>query len=127
MQYSIKYKAKYHQDLSLHILDNPGHPQGIRIYPPRNVQKPFISNHSYTPSSSSSSSVICQTTGPKPLPKRFLHIVRSKASPFNLHYPLLSFRSSSNFLRLLRLLLTSIWSFIFTSITCCRRQFLRKM
>ena len=32
---------------------------------------------------SSSSSVICQTTGPKPLPKRFLHIVRSRASSFN--------------------------------------------
>jgi len=27
--------------------------------------------------SSLSSSVICQKTGPKPLPKRFLHIVRS--------------------------------------------------
>ena len=34
-------------------------------------------------SSSSSSSVICQTTGLKPLPKRFLHIVRSRASSFN--------------------------------------------
>ena len=34
-------------------------------------------------SSSSSSSVICQTTGPKPLPKRFLHTVRSRASSFN--------------------------------------------
>ena len=56
-------------------------------------------------SSSSSSSVICQTTGPKPLPKRFLHIVRSTASSFNWQYPLLSLRSS----------------------TCCRRQFLRKM
>ena len=32
---------------------------------------------------SSSSSVICQTTGPKPLPKRFLQIVRSRASSFN--------------------------------------------
>ena len=32
---------------------------------------------------SSSSSVICQMTGPKPLPKRFLHIVRSRASSFN--------------------------------------------
>ena len=31
----------------------------------------------------SSSSVICQTTGPKSLPKRFLHIVRSRASSFN--------------------------------------------
>ena len=27
-------------------------------------------------------SVVCLTTGPKPLPKRFLHIVRSKASSF---------------------------------------------
>ena len=31
----------------------------------------------------SSSSVICQTTDPKPLPKRFLHIARSRASSFN--------------------------------------------
>ena len=76
----------------------------------------------------SSLSVICQTTGPKPLPKRFLHIVRSRASSFNWHYPLLSLSSSSSFLRLLpRLLVTSICPFIFPSITCCRRQFLRKM
>ena len=76
----------------------------------------------------SSSSVIYQTTGPKPLPKRFLHIVRSRASSFNWQYPLLSLRSSSSFLRLLpRLLVTSICPFIFPSITCCRRQFLRKM
>ena len=77
---------------------------------------------------SSSSSLICQTTGPKPLPKRFLHIVRSRASSFNWHYHLLSLRSSSSFLHLLpRLLITSICPFIFPSITCCRRQFLRKM
>ena len=38
----------------------------------------------------SSSSVICQTTGPNPLPKRFLHIVRSWVSSFNWQYPLLS-------------------------------------
>ena len=75
-----------------------------------------------------SSSVICQTTGPKPLPKRFLHIVRSRASSFNWQYPLLSLRSFSSFLLLLpRLLVTSICPFIFLSITCCRRQFLRKM
>ena len=75
-----------------------------------------------------SSSVICQTTGPKPLPKRFLHIVRSRASFFNWQYPLLSLRSSSSFLRLLpRLLVTSICPFIFPSITCFRRQFLRKV
>jgi len=78
--------------------------------------------------SSSLSSVNCQTTGPKPLSKRFLHTVRSRASPFNSQYPLLSLRSSSNFLRLLPcLLVTSIWPFIFPSITCFRRQFLRKM
>jgi hypothetical protein len=28
-------------------------------------------------------SVFCLTTGPKPPPKRFLHIVRSRASSFN--------------------------------------------
>ena len=79
-------------------------------------------------SSSSSSSVICQTKGPKPLPKRFLHIVRSRASSSNWQYPLLSLRSPDSFLRLLpRLLVTSICLFIFPSITCCRRQFLRKM
>ena len=75
-----------------------------------------------------SSSVILQTTGPKPLPKRFLHIVRSRAPSFNWQYPLPSLRSSSSFLRLLpRLLVTSICPFIFPSIPWCRRQFLRKM
>ena len=60
---------------------------------------------------------VCLTTGPKPLPKRFLHIVRSKASSFKWEYPLLSWRSSSSFLRLLpRLLVTSIYPFIFPSI-----------
>ena len=58
----------------------------------------------------SSSSVICQTTGPKPLPKRFHHTVRSRASSFNWQYPLLSLRSSSSFLRLLpRLLVTQTY------------------
>jgi len=71
---------------------------------------------------------VCLTTGPKPLPKRALHIVRSRASPFKWDYPLLSLRSSSSFLRLLpRLTVTSIPHYIFPSITCCRRQFLRKM
>jgi hypothetical protein len=36
-------------------------------------------------------SVICLTTGPTPLPKRFLHIVRSRASSFKWEYPVLSF------------------------------------
>ena len=73
-------------------------------------------------------SVFCLTTGPKPPPKRCLHIVRCRASSFKWEYPLLSLRSSSTFLRLLpRLLATSISPFIFPSITCFRRQFLRKM
>jgi hypothetical protein len=72
--------------------------------------------------------VVCLTTGPKPLPKRALHIVRSRASSFKREYPLLSLSSSSSFLRLLlRLPVTSIPPFIFPSITCRRRQFLRKM
>ena len=54
--------------------------------------------------------------------------MRPRASSFNWQYPLLSLKSSSSFLRLLpRLLVTSICPFIFPSITCCRRQFLRKM
>jgi hypothetical protein len=36
-----------------------------------------------SPCRTSSSSVICQTTGPQPLPKRFLHLMRSRASSFN--------------------------------------------
>ena len=73
-------------------------------------------------------SVFCLTTGPKPPPKRFLDIVRSIASSFKWEYPLLSLRSSTSFLRLHpRLLVTSISPFIFPSITCFRRQFLRKM
>jgi len=66
----------------------------------------------------------CLTTGPKPPPKLCLHIVRSRASSFKWEYPLLSLRSSSSFLRHLA---TSISPFIFPSITCFRRQFLRKM
>jgi len=72
--------------------------------------------------------VVCLTTGPKPLPKPALHIVRSRASAFKWEYPLLSLRSSNSFLRLLpRFPVTSISPCIFPSITRCRRQFLRKM
>jgi len=71
---------------------------------------------------------VCLTTGPKPLPNRALHIVRSRASSFNCEYTLLSLRSSSSFLRLLpRLPVTSIPPFIFPSITLCWRQFLHRM
>jgi hypothetical protein len=63
-----------------------------------------------------------------PFPKQFLHTVRSRASSLKWEQPLLSLTSSSNFLRLLpRLLVTSISPFIFPSITCFRRQLLRKM
>jgi hypothetical protein len=72
--------------------------------------------------------VVCLTTGSKPLPKRAVHIVRSRASSFRCEYPLLSLRSSSSFLCFLpRLPVTSIPHFIFPSVTCRRRQFLRKM
>ena len=54
--------------------------------------------------------------------------MRSRASSFNSQYPLLSLRSSSNFLRLFPcLLVTSICPFIFPSITCFKRHFLCKM
>jgi len=73
-------------------------------------------------------SLFCLTTGPKPPPKQCLHMVRSRASSFKWEFPLLSLRSSSSFLRLLpRLLVISICAFIFPSITCFSRQFLRKM
>jgi hypothetical protein len=72
--------------------------------------------------------VVCLTTGPKPLPKRAVRIVRSRASSFKWEYPLLSLRSSNSFLRLLPCLpFTSIPPCIFPSVTRCRRQFLRKM
>jgi hypothetical protein len=71
---------------------------------------------------------ICPTTRPKLLPKRALHIARSRASSSICEYPLLSLRSSSSCLHLLpRLPVTSIIPFTFPSITCRRRQFLRKM
>jgi len=73
-------------------------------------------------------SVVCLTTCPQPLPKRVRHTVRSSASSCNFQYPLFSLTSSSSRLRLLsRLPLTSIIPSIFPSITCFRRQFIRKM
>ena len=72
--------------------------------------------------------VICLTTDQKPLPKRALHIVRSRASSLKWEYPPLSLRSSISFLRLLlHLPVNTIPPFIFLSITCSRRQILRKM
>jgi hypothetical protein len=72
--------------------------------------------------------LVSLTTGPKPPPKRVLHIVPSRVSLFRCEYPLLSLRSSGSFLLLLpRLTVTSNRPFIFPSITCLRRQFLRKI
>jgi len=89
------------------------------------------SNSSHIPCNHHSSFIhlaVCLTTGPKPLPKRALHIVRSSASYFKWEYPLLSLRSSNSFLRLLPCVpVTSIPPCIFPWITRCRRQFLRKM
>jgi hypothetical protein len=93
-----------------------------RVYAPAYVlvQRPRVNSFIHL--------AVCLTTGPKPLPKRALHIVRSRVSSFKWEYSLLSLRSSSSFLRLLPCLpVTSIPSCIFLSITRCRRQFLRKM
>jgi len=73
--------------------------------------------------------VVCLTTGPKPLPKRAVHIVRDRASSFKWEYPLLSLKSSSSFLRLLPLLpvtSTPPPSLVFPSVTRYRRKVLRK-
>jgi hypothetical protein len=72
-------------------------------------------------------SAICLTTGPQPLPKQVLYRGRSSASFFIFHYPVISLRSYNSCLRLLsRPSLTSILPRVFPSITCFRRQFLRK-
>jgi hypothetical protein len=72
--------------------------------------------------------LVILTTGPKFLPQRALHRVRSRAWSFKCEYPLLSSRPSNSFLRLLlRIPVTYIPPFIFPSITCRRRQFLCKM
>jgi hypothetical protein len=65
---------------------------------------------------------------PQPLLRPVLYTVRSRASSFNFQYPLISLRSSSSCLRLLpRLLITSTLPFIFPSVMCFRRQFIRRI
>ena len=92
-----------------------------RFDPERFISRDVTSNNSFH-------LVVCLTTGPKPLPKRALQIVRSTASSFKWEYPLLSLRSSNSFLCLLPCLpVTSIPPCIFRSVTRCRRQFLGKM
>jgi len=71
--------------------------------------------------------VVRLTTGPYPRPKQVLQEVRSSSSSFNFQFPLVSLRPSSSCLRFVpRLPVTSILPYIFSSITCFRRQFLRK-
>jgi len=94
--------------------------------PPDNTPSMVSTGHCL--SYSSFIQVVCLTTGSKPLPKRALHIVQSRASSFKWKYSLLSLKLSNSFLRLLPCLpVTSIPPFILPSITRCRRQFLRKM
>jgi hypothetical protein len=68
--------------------------------------------------------VVCLTAGPKPLPKRALHIVRSRTSSLKWEYNLLWLRSSSSFLRLFPI--TSVLSFIFPSILVVEGSFYAK-
>jgi hypothetical protein len=74
-------------------------------------------------------SVVCLTTGPHSLLQQLLCSVRSSAPSFNFQDLLFALSSHSSCLRLLlsRLPLTSILPSTFPSITCFRRQLLRKM
>ena len=81
------------------------------------------SHKNYSLNRSLIQSLVYLMTRPQPLPKRLLHKVRSSASSFNFHCPLVSFRSSSTHLRLLPV--TSIPPSTFPSIMCFKRQFLR--
>jgi hypothetical protein len=66
--------------------------------------------------------------GPHSLPQRPLHVLRYSASSFDFHYPLVSLKSSSSCSRLLpRLPITYNFPSIFPSVTCLKRQLLRKM
>jgi hypothetical protein len=95
--------------------------------PPDYVLPPFVIRNANSKNSFIHLAV-CLTTGPNPLPKRALHIVRSRASSFKWEYSLLSLRSSNSFIRLLPCLpVTSIPPCILPSVTRCRWQFLRKM
>ena len=72
-------------------------------------------------------SAVCLTTGPKSLPKRVLLWVRSNTLSFNLQYPFVLWRLSSSCLRLISCLPVTSISPTIPSITCFRKQFLRKM
>ena len=63
-------------------------------------------------------------SGPQPLPKRLFQRVRSSAPSFNFQCSFLLLKSSSSCFRLLTRLFVP---YIFHSIACFRRHFLRKM
>ena len=72
--------------------------------------------------------VFCLATGPWPFPKWVLHRVRPLSLYFNFQHPQVLLMPSGSCLYLLpRLPATSIFPSILPSITCFRRQFLRKM
>ena len=71
---------------------------------------------------------VCLMTGPRPLPRRVPHRVRSSVSSFNLQCPVFSSRSFSSLLHLLRRPpVTCILPSIFHSITYFKGQLLRKI
>ena len=75
-----------------------------------------------------SSHCLCLTTAPRRLPKRVLSRVRANASSLNFQYPVVSLRPYSSCFRLLRRLsVPSVSLCIVPSVTCFKRQFLRKM
>jgi hypothetical protein len=72
--YNVKYAFATAENLQCKALSQDT--RGLNILLSRNMdtivnKSPFIH-----------SSVICHTTGPQPLPKRFLHLMRSRASSF---------------------------------------------
>jgi len=86
--------------------------------PPCSFKTHLIINHQH---------VVRLTTGSQPLPKRVIKRVLPSVAPFNVRYLLVSLRSSSSSLRLLPFLLVTSSSLLtFPSMTCFRKQFLRK-
>jgi hypothetical protein len=68
------------------------------------------------------------TIGTQPLPKGVLHTVQSSASSSTLPYLLFSLKSSSRCVLIIsRVPVTCIFPFVFPSITCFRKQFLRQL
>jgi hypothetical protein len=84
-------------------------------------------NHASLVNNIHSFPVVCLRTGTWSLPQRVLKRVSLRASSFSIHYVLVFLSSSSYLLLSSRLSVTSPFLLSFFSITCLRRQFLRKM